>query len=91
MKFPKNVILESVAIGKDHPAYGLEFIQELGNDDAGAYEMLLIIFKYKDQYYSVDIQRFNGINNYDRWSDEIECPEVVKRKSVQYYWEEVRL
>lgn len=90
MKFPKQIILESVAIGKNHPTYGLEFIQELGNDDAGAYEMLLIIFKYKEKYYSVNIQRFNGINNYDTWPDEVECPEVVRKKVIHYYWEEVK-
>ncbi|WP_338471975.1 hypothetical protein R4Z10_04200 [Niallia sp. XMNu-256] len=89
MKFPKNVILESVAEGKDHPTYGLEFVQELGNDDAGFYEMLVVIFKYKDKYYSVDIQHL-GKNNYDDWSDEVECPEVVRKEAIQYYWEEVK-
>jgi hypothetical protein len=90
MKFPKNVILESVAEGRNHSAYGLEFIQELGNDDAGYYEMLIVIFKYKDKYYSVDIQHLNGKNNYDEWSDQVECPEVVRKEEIHYYWEEVK-
>jgi hypothetical protein len=89
MRFPKNVILESVAERKNDPAFGLEFVQELGNDDAGYSEMVVVIFKYKDKYYSVDIQHLNGKNNYDEWSDEIECPEVVRKEAVQYYWVEV--
>ena len=58
MKFPKNVILESVAERKNHSTYGLEFIQELGNDDAGYFEMIVVIFKYKEKFYSVDIYTF---------------------------------
>ena len=50
MKFPKNVILESVAERKNHSTYGLEFIQELGNDDAGYFEMIVVIFKYKKNF-----------------------------------------
>lgn len=90
MKFPKNIILESVAERKNHPSYGIEFIQELGNDDAGYDEMVVIIFKYKEKYYSVDIQHFDGKNNYDKWADEIECPEVVRRETITYYWEETK-
>ena len=30
MKFPKDVILESVAEGRDHKEYGLEFVEMLG-------------------------------------------------------------
>ena len=90
MKFPKDVILDSVVEGKDHEEYGLEFVEELGNDDAGCCEMLVIIFRYKDKYYSIDIQRINGVNNYDSWGDEVECPEVVRKEVVHYYWEEVK-
>lgn len=90
MKFPKDVILDSVAERRNHPEYGLEFVEELGNDDAGASEMVIIIFKYKDKYYSVDIHHFDGRNNYDNWPDEIECPEVVRKEAIQYYWEEVK-
>jgi hypothetical protein len=90
MKFPKNEILESVAERRNHESYGLEFIQELGNDDAGFCEMVVIIFKYKDKFYSVDIKRINGVNNYDNWGDEVDCPEVVKREVCHYYWEEVK-
>lgn len=90
MNFPKEIILESVAERKNHPAYGLEFVQELGNDDAGYAEMVVVIFKYKEKYYSVDIQRINGKNNYDEWKDEVQCPEVVRKEVVQYYWEEVK-
>ena len=89
MKFPKSVILESVAEGINHPTYRLEFVQELGNDDAGFYEMVVVIFKYKDKYYSVEIQHLER-NNYDDWSDEVECPEVVRKETVHYYWEEVK-
>lgn len=90
MKFPKNVILESVAERKNHAEYGLEFVQELGNDDAGFSEMVVVIFKYKDKYYSVDIQHLNGKNNYDNWDSEIDCPEVVRKEAITYYWEEVK-
>ncbi|WP_462409431.1 hypothetical protein [Neobacillus sp. Marseille-QA0830] len=90
MKFPKNVILDSVAERRNDPTYGLEFVQELGNDDAGYSEMVVIIFKYKDRYYSVDIQHVNGENNYDHWDVEVECPEVVRKEEIHYYWEEVK-
>lgn len=90
MKFPKDVILESVAERRHHEEYGLEFVEELGNDDAGCCEMVVIIFKYKDKYYSVDIQHLNGENNYDHWEDQVECHEVVRKEIVQYYWEEVK-
>ncbi|WP_394239449.1 hypothetical protein [Niallia oryzisoli] len=90
MKFPKDVILESVAERRDHAEYGLEFIQELGNDDAGFDEMIVVIFKYKDKFYSVDIQHIHGKNNYDDWADEVDCPEVVRKQAIQYYWEEVK-
>jgi hypothetical protein len=90
MKFPKDIILDSVAEGRNHPTYGLEFVQELGNDDAGYNEMITVIFKYKDKYYCVDIQHLNGRNNYDDWSEEVECPEVVRKEAIQYYWEEVK-
>ncbi|WP_147535424.1 hypothetical protein [Bacillus marasmi] len=90
MKFPKEIILESVAEGRNHESYGLEFVQELGNDDAGYSEMIVVIFKYQDKYYSVDIQHIDGKNNYDNWEDEVECPEVVRKEAVQYYWEEVK-
>ena len=88
MKFPKNIILESVADRQDHLSFGIEFIQELGNDDSGIYEMVVIIFKYKDKYYSVDIQHFEGKNNYDTWGEEIDCPEVIRKVATTYYWEE---
>ena len=90
MRFPKSVILESVAERKDDPNFGLEFIQELGNDDAGFDEMIVVIFKYKEKYYCVDIQHLNGKNNYDEWSDEVECPEVIRKEEIHYYWEEVQ-
>lgn len=90
MRFPKSVILESVAERKNDPNFGLEFIQELGNDDAGFYEMIVVIFKYKEKYYCVDIQHLNGKNNYDEWSDEVECPEVIRKEEIHYYWEEVK-
>lgn len=90
MRFPKSVILESVAEGKNDPNFGLEFIQELGNDDAGFYEMIVVIFKYNEKYYCVDIQHLNGKNNYDEWSDEVECPEVIRKEEIHYYWEEVK-
>ena len=90
MKFPKNVILESVAQRKNHSTYGLEFIQELGNDDAGYFEVIVVIFKFKEKFYSVDIQYINGENNYDNWEDEVECPEVVRKEAIQYYWAEVK-
>lgn len=90
MKFPKNIILESVAEGRSHETYGIEFIQELGNDDAGCSEMIVVIFKYEDKFYSVDIHHINGENNYDHWGDEVECPEVVRKEAIQYYWEEVK-
>lgn len=90
MKFPKDVILDSVAERKHHESFGLEFVQELGNDDAGYAEMVVIIFKYQEKYYSVDIQRINGANNYDHWDAEVECPEVVRKETIQYYWEEVK-
>ncbi|WP_160723569.1 hypothetical protein [Bacillus sp. USDA818B3_A] len=91
MKFPKNIILDSIAERRNDENYGLEFVQELGNDDAGYSEMVVIIFKYKDKYYSVDIQHVNGENNYDHWEDEVECPEVVRKEAIQYYWEEVKI
>ncbi|EKN62347.1 hypothetical protein M670_01749 [Schinkia azotoformans MEV2011] len=90
MKFPKNVILESVVERKNHPTYGLEFVQELGNDDAGYDEMVVVIFKYQDKYYSVEIQHLHGDNNYDHWGDEVDCPEVIRKEAVTYYWEEVK-
>ncbi|MEH7492695.1 hypothetical protein [Neobacillus niacini] len=90
MKFPKNIILDSVAERKNHPDYGLEFVQELGNDDAGFSEMVVIIFNYKGKYYSVDIQHVNGENNYDHWDNEVDCPEVIQKQAIQYYWEEVK-
>jgi hypothetical protein len=90
MKFPKDVILESVAERSDHKQYGIKFIQELGNDDAGGSEMLVEIFQYKNKFYSVDIQRIHGKNNYETWADEIECPEVIRREVIHYYWEEVK-
>lgn len=90
MKFPKDVLLQSIAQRKDDKSYGLEFVQELGNDDAGASEMLVLIFKYKDKYYDIEIKRINGENNYDHWEDEIECPEVVRKEAIQYYWQEVK-
>ena len=90
MIFPKCVILDSVAERRNDPEYGLEFVQELGNDDAGYSEMIVVIFKYTDKYYSVEIQHINGTNNYDNWPDEVECPEVVRKEAVQYYWEEVK-
>ncbi len=68
----------------------LEFIQELGNDDAGYFEMIVVIFKYKEKFYSVDIQHINGENNYDNWEDEVECTEVVRKEAIQYYWAEVK-
>lgn len=89
MKFPKTIILESVVERKNHQAYGLEFVQELGNDDAGHDEMVIVIFKYQDKYYSVEIQHLDGQNNYDNWPNEIECAEVIRREAVTYYWEEV--
>lgn len=91
MKFPKDVILESVVERKNHEAYGLEFVEELGNDDAGYSEMVIVIFKYKDRFYSVDIQHVNEENNYDHWGPEVDCPEVVRKETIQYYWEEVQL
>lgn len=90
MKFPKNIILDSIAERKNDLEYGLEFVQELGNDDAGSSEMVVIIFKYKEKYYSVDIQHLNGENNYDQWEDEVDCPEVIQKQVIQYYWEEVK-
>lgn len=90
MKFPKDVLLQSIAQRKDDKSYGLEFVQELGNDDAGSSEMLVLIFKYKDKYYDIEIKRINGENNYDHWEDEIECPEVVRKEAIQYYWQEVK-
>jgi hypothetical protein len=30
-----------------------------------------------------------GENNYNHWDDEIDCPEVVRKEAIQYYWEEV--
>lgn len=91
MKFPKNILLDSVAERKNDPVYGLEFVQELGNDDAGYSEMVVVIFKYKEKYYSVEIQRVNGENNYNLWDDEVDCPEVVRKEEIHYYWEEVRI
>lgn len=90
MNFPKNVILGSVAQRKNDQRYGLEFVEELGNDDAGYSEMVVVIFKYKEKYYGVEIQRINGKNNYDDWKEEINCPEVVRKEVVQHYWEELR-
>ena len=90
MKFPKEIILESVAERKNHETYGLEFVQELGNDDAGYAEMIIVIFKYKDKFYSIDIQHVNEENNYDHWGPEVECTEVVKKEEIHYYWEEVK-
>lgn len=90
MNFPKSVILGSVAQRKNDEQYGLEFVQELGNDDAGYSEMVVVIFKYKEKYYGVEIQRIDGKNNYDDWKEEIDCPEVVRKEVIQYYWEEVK-
>jgi hypothetical protein len=52
--------------------------------------MLVEIFQYKNKFYSVDIQRIHGKNNYETWADEIECPEVIRREVIHYYWEEVK-
>lgn len=90
MKFPKEILLESVALRNNDRKYGLEFVQELGNDDAGCSEMVVVIFKHEGKFYSFDIQRINGELNYHSWDDEVECPQVIRKEAIQYYWEEVK-
>ena len=89
MKFPTHVLLQSVAERRNDDEAGLEFVQELGHDDAGAQEMLLIVFKHQDKYYRLDLERIEGHSNLHESDQEIDCPEVIRKEIIHHYWAQV--